>query len=70
MKTLGQLLIVWMVVGMLVAGCMPYSCMPYKGEKFVEVQNNETAFVIPLEGNLKKQQKLKWMSCGLKKMKS
>ena len=43
MKKLGQLLIVWKVVGMLVAGCMPY-----KGEKFVEVQNNETAFVIPL----------------------
>ena len=32
MKKLGQLLIVWMVVGMLVVGCMPY-----KGEKFVEV---------------------------------
>jgi hypothetical protein len=25
----------------------------------IEVQNNETAFVSPLEGNLKKQQKLK-----------
>lgn len=55
MKKLVQLLIVLMVVGMLVVGCMPY-----KGEKFVEVQNNETAFVIPLEGNLKKQQKLEY----------
>jgi hypothetical protein len=34
-------------------------CMPYKGEKFVEVQNNETAFVIPLEDKLDKQKKLK-----------
>lgn len=54
MKKIRQLLIVLVSVGMLAAGCMPY-----KGEKFVEVQNNETAFVIPLEGNLDKQQKLK-----------
>jgi hypothetical protein len=43
-----------MVIGVLLAGCMPY-----KGEKFVEVQNNETAFVIPLEDKLEKQKKLK-----------
>ena len=44
MKALRKLTVLMMVVGMMIAGCMPY-----KGEKFVEVQNNETAFVIPLE---------------------
>ena len=34
-------------------------CKPYKGEKYVEVQNHETAFVIPYEGDLTKQQQLK-----------
>jgi hypothetical protein len=41
------------------AGIILSGCMPYKGEKFVEVRNNETAFVIPLEDKLDKQQRLK-----------
>jgi len=49
----------WKSIAVLVgAGMLINGCMPYKGEKFVEVQNNETAFVIPLEDNLQKQRKL------------
>jgi len=39
------------------SGCI-VGCRPYKGEKFEEVSNHETAFVIPLEGDLSTQQKL------------
>ena len=44
MKKSALCLLVGIVIGMLVGGCVPY-----KGEKFVEVQNNETAFVLPVE---------------------
>ena len=34
-------------------------CKPYKAEKYEEVKNHETAFVIPYEGDLTKQKRLK-----------
>ncbi|MBN1763622.1 MAG: hypothetical protein JW860_00025 [Sedimentisphaerales bacterium] len=48
----------WTLVVVL-GGISLMGCRPYKGEKFEEVQNHETAFVIPFEGDLDKQQKLK-----------
>lgn len=54
MKKLNWMLLISLIVAVFSAGCMPY-----KGEKFVEVKNNETAFVIPLEDQLEKQQRLK-----------
>ncbi len=54
MKKLSILLFSLVALGLIGSGCKPY-----KGEKFEEVQNHETAFVIPYEGDLAKQEKLK-----------
>jgi hypothetical protein len=53
MKRFG-VMVMWALI---CSGCI-VGCRPYKGEKFEEVSNHETAFVIPLEGDLSAQQKL------------
>jgi hypothetical protein len=45
-------------IGVILTGLACPGCKPYKGEKYEEVKNHETAFVIPYEGNLEKQRKL------------
>lgn len=49
-----------LVTAAALSGAMVFGgCKPYKAEKYEEVKNHETAFVIPYEGDLARQQKLK-----------